>query len=70
MNQKEYEEEYKKSLELYNLGKYDTKDLTESSDHPMHPCTFFQLSSVYGFNDLNGHTYKEYLSKWKDRYNK
>ena len=26
-----------------------------------------QLSQVHGFNEMNGHTYEEYLTQWKDR---
>ena len=60
-------DEYEKAMNLYLLGNYNTSDLTESTEHPMHPDLFFQLSRVRNFNELNGYTYEEYLSKWKER---
>ena len=34
---------------------------------PMHPNMFFHLSSVSGFNKINGYTYSEYVSNWRKR---
>jgi len=61
------EVEYKKAVNLYLSGNYNTQELYESTDHPMHPNFFFQLSKVRNFNELNGYTYAEYLEKWKER---
>ena len=46
------------------------KDGWESNQCPMAPYRFFQLSSVSGFNNLNGYTYEEYILGWKKRHNK
>jgi len=39
----------------------------ETSKHPMSQSLFNDLSSVIGFNDMNGKTYEEYVQKWKMR---
>jgi hypothetical protein len=39
----------------------------ETNEHPMSESLFDQLSSVIGFNDMNGKTYEEYVQKWKMR---
>ena len=35
----------------------------------MSPGFFYNLSKVYKFNEINGHTYEEYIKNWKKRYN-
>jgi hypothetical protein len=42
------------------------KDI-ETDTHPMSECLFNQLSTVIGFNDMNGKNYKEYVENWKLR---
>lgn len=39
----------------------------ETNEHPMSESLFNDLSSVIGFNDMNGKTYEEYVKKWKMR---
>ena len=39
----------------------------ETNEHPMSEFLFNDLSSVIGFNDMNGKTYEEYVKKWKMR---
>ena len=39
----------------------------ETNEHPMSESLFNDLSSVIGFNDINGKTYEEYVKKWKMR---
>lgn len=39
----------------------------ETNEHPMSQSLFNDLSSVIGFNDMNGKTYEEYVQKWKMR---
>ena len=39
----------------------------ETNEHPMSQSLFNDLSSVIGFNDMNGKTYEEYVKKWKMR---
>ena len=39
----------------------------ETDTCPMHPSLFFELISVVGFNKVNGYTYKDYVSKWRNR---
>ena len=61
---------YKQSLELYNnivkeIKTYEPEQFTQSNTQPMHPNLYYQLSSVRGFNNLNGSTYSEYLNIWK-----
>ena len=41
--------------------------LVETNEHPMSQSLFNDLSSVIGFNDMNGKTYEEYVQKWKIR---
>ena len=54
-----------KELQLFTIyfkGENITmEDKYETSSHPMHPSIFHQLSSVIGFNNLNGHTYFKYV---------
>ena len=42
------------------------KDI-ETDTHPMSESLFNQLSTVIGFNDMNGKNYKEYVENWKIR---
>ena len=61
---------YKQSLELYNnsvkgIKDYDPNQFGQTETQPMHPNLYYQLSSVRGFNKLNGSTYSEYLIIWK-----
>jgi hypothetical protein len=57
-------------MELYLKYKFDTNlTMTESNISPMHPGIFYNLSQIYKFNDVNGHSYQEYLTIWKKRYN-
>ena len=39
----------------------------ETNEHPMSESLFNDLSSVIGFNNINGKTYEEYVQKWKMR---
>ena len=39
----------------------------ETNEHPMSQSLYKDLSSVIGFNDMNGKTYEEYVQKWKMR---
>ena len=39
----------------------------ETEHHPMSLAMFQALSNVRGFNELNGATYEEYVTKWKIR---
>ena len=39
----------------------------ETDAHPMSEGLFKQLSTVIGFNDMNGKNYKEYVENWKLR---
>ena len=39
----------------------------ETNTCPMHPNMFLQLSNVSGFNNMNGHTYEEYVANWNTR---
>ena len=66
----DYEKLYQESLDLYmeqlKIMSVRPEDchLYESSTHPMHPQTFFQLSCISGFNNLNGKNYPTYLNNW------
>lgn len=62
---------YEQSLELYKaivkrIKDYDPEQFGQTDKQPMHPNLYYQLSSVQGFNKLNGNTYSEYLSIWKE----
>ena len=46
------------------------KKYVETNEHPMSKSLFNDLSSVIGFNDMNGKSYEEYVQKWKVRNNK
>tara|TARA_Y100000741_G_scaffold362151_1_gene347404 strand:+ start:748 stop:945 length:198 start_codon:yes stop_codon:yes gene_type:complete len=39
----------------------------ETDAYPMSESLFKQLSTVIGFNDMNGKTYKECVENWKLR---
>jgi len=61
---------YEQSLELYKdivkgIKDYDPNQYSQSDKQPMHPNIYYQLSSVRGFNKLNGKTYSDYLNIWK-----
>jgi hypothetical protein len=43
------------------------KKNVETTEYPMSQSLFNELSSVIGFNDMNGKTYEEYVQKWKVR---
>jgi hypothetical protein len=68
--EKQYQEDiklYRESLPNFNI-KLEECTFYETGKHPMHPQMFYQLSSVRGFNDLNGHTYSKYLQDWMARW--
>ena len=68
--EKQYQEDiklYRESLPSFNI-KLEECTFYETANHPMHPQMFYQLSSVRGFNDLNGHTYGKYLQDWTTRW--
>ena len=45
----------------------DEQNTLETDTCPMHPYNFFNLVTVNGFNKVNGYTYQEYVSKWRNR---
>ena len=65
---------YQIDLDIYNnklklLNKVENEcSIYETSEHPMHPHLFYQLSCVNGFNNLNGKKYQEYLNMWIQKY--
>ena len=69
MSQEDYEKSYSEAVILYQKENFNTENIYESDTHPMHPNLFYQLSSVSGFNNLNGKTYQIYLNNWKIRNN-
>jgi len=69
-SKKEWEDESTDAMMIWD-GIPDTRkdpefDL-ELPTCPMHPARFYELSSVQGFNKLNGWTYREYVEDWKGR---
>jgi hypothetical protein len=46
----------------------DNLQLNETSESPMHPNVFYNLSQVHNFNNINGESYEEYITIWKKRY--
>jgi len=67
-----WNEMYSTAVDIWNSLENIQKDEKNSNQGesqlcPMHPYMFFQLSSVRGFNNLNGYTYTEYVSKWNER---
>ena len=62
------------SVSVSSVSVSDLKDnyenyekYVETNEHPMSQSLFNDLSSVIGFNDMNGKTYEEYVKKWKMR---
>lgn len=43
----------------------DPNNIHQTKENPMCPLLFYELSTVNGFNDINGHTYEEYIEIWK-----
>ena len=59
-----------KDWNLFLKNTSDPNNIHETDENPMSPLLFYQLSMVSGFNNLNGHTYEEYLEKYKKRIEK
>jgi hypothetical protein len=59
-----------KDWNLFLKNTSDPDNIYESDKNPMSPLLFYQLSMVNGFNNLNGHTYKEYIELWTKRIEK
>ena len=55
-------------VELENIKKDEEPDGLETENCPMCPNVFFGLCSVRGFNKLNGYTYVDYVSHWRERW--
>ena len=75
LNENEYLKSYNDAIELFKeytkkLQKYDSEDMYESENQPMHPNCYYQLISVSGFTKTNGATYKEHLEQWENHYKK
>ena len=67
------DDEWKSIIEKA-MSVWDTLEMVKDPDFtletetcPMHPSQFFQLSSVSGFNEMNGYTYEEYVENWRKR---
>ena len=50
-----------------SVSDLNNKKNVETNEHPMSQSLFNYLSSVIGFNDMNGKTYEEYVQRWKAR---
>lgn len=67
----DYQKSYTIALSLWDtLTEPKVEPFLETDKCPMHPYNFFELSQVRGFNINNGNTYEDYISKWRQRYNK
>lgn len=68
ISEQECDRMYVKSLSIWNnFNIKKNGSLHESDKYPMHPDIFIKLSNVIGFNKLNGYSYEDYISKWKER---
>ena len=69
MSAEDFEWQFTKcrAAKLWELLPKNDNDNFETVDHPMHPNLFFQLSSVQGFNKMNGYSYDEYVQLWHKR---
>jgi len=69
ISEEEWNKIYEDAIDIWN--KLDVPKNSniefETNNRPMHPNMFFHLSSVSGFNNMNGHTYEEYVVSWKTR---
>lgn len=52
--------------DLFLKNTNDPSNIYQTDENPMCPHLFYQLSMVNGFNNLNGHTYSEYIEKYKN----
>lgn len=61
----EEEEEKEKSVSDTASEEEDGNAQLETQNHPMSEEMWQELSQIHAFKEMNGHTYKQYLRKWK-----